>query len=209
MEEAKTRNLYADLGLTDNWASLGEIDLAHMELTSKLDPEVNPAAGPTDAAELSKVKSAYEILRDPQKRAEYNRTRNDLTRHKRPSALWRKHKAGWKSPLDQVLRVARMQLVSRAWQKAQTRRLPRNAQLRAQAQLRAHANHLDLFHALSKSHGGAVALRHVGLGPVEELPQYWAVFDPAYELGKTMREAKRQQTRKEAIETAWAELSRI
>lgn len=58
MEEAKTRNLYADLGLTDNWASVGEIDLAHMELMSKLDPEVNPAAAPADAAELSKARPA-------------------------------------------------------------------------------------------------------------------------------------------------------
>ncbi|POS70872.1 hypothetical protein DHEL01_v210731 [Diaporthe helianthi] len=205
MEEAKTRNLYADLGLEDCWASMGEVDLAYMELMSKLSPKVNPAATPADAAELSKIQSAYEILRDPEKRAEYSCNRIDLFKHKSKSAIWRKHKSGWRSPLDQVLRVARLQLESKAWQKERTRRLPANTQLRAKAQLRAHAYHLDLFHMLSKSHGSAIALREVGLGPVGEVPQYWAVFDPTFEHGGTTGE-KHQRSRREARKRATAVL---
>lgn len=55
MEEAKTRNLYEDLGLTNRQADQGEIHLAYQKLAHKLAPGNNPVPGSADAVELSKV----------------------------------------------------------------------------------------------------------------------------------------------------------
>lgn len=64
MEEAKTRNLYEVLGLTNKQADQDEIHLAYQKLTHKLAPGNNPVLGSADAVELSKVDPAL-LLADP------------------------------------------------------------------------------------------------------------------------------------------------
>lgn len=58
MEEAKTRDLYADVGLANNKATQGEIDLAYQKLAHQLASENNSEPGSSDAAETSKVDPA-------------------------------------------------------------------------------------------------------------------------------------------------------
>jgi curved DNA-binding protein CbpA len=74
------RDLYEVLGVTSS-ASPPEVTSAYRRLVRDLHPDSREGPGETDAARLGEVLSAYEVLRDPARRASY-----DARRDRRPAA---------------------------------------------------------------------------------------------------------------------------
>ncbi|MFQ6014753.1 MAG: DnaJ domain-containing protein [Anaerolineae bacterium] len=110
-------NHYKTLQLRPN-ASAAEIGRAYRRLARQYHPDANPAAGKERAArQMRLLNEAYEVLRDPLKRATYDRTHGFLepTRGTEPGALrtdtFPSHtvptpKKAQRSPVSLPLRIA-------------------------------------------------------------------------------------------------------
>lgn len=65
---------YEVLGVAPG-ASAAEVTSAYRRLVRDLHPDSRAASGPPDTARLGQVMAAYEVLRDPARRASYDRRR--------------------------------------------------------------------------------------------------------------------------------------
>ncbi len=73
------KDYYATLGL-DPGASADEVKKAYRKLARKYHPDVSKEAGAE--ARFKEVAEAYEVLKDPEKRAAYDALRQDLARRR-------------------------------------------------------------------------------------------------------------------------------
>lgn len=125
-------DLYARLGVSST-ALPEEIRRAWRERAFQLHPDRNPG---DDGAAFRSVSEAYEILSDPERRADYDRTASPL-QERRPEGAsspsgWRDAPPMWRDPFS-MRREAQIWRESRAWQEARLQQeAQREAHLRAQ-----------------------------------------------------------------------------
>ncbi|KAG6359973.1 hypothetical protein INS49_011027 [Diaporthe citri] len=207
MDKVKFRDLYAVLGLTSQHVSQNEIRVAYEKLVAKFDPDRKVVRPSPDAVEFVKViESAYDILGDPEKRAEYDQSRARV-HHEVKNSPERTGKPGQKLPLDEQFPAARGQLQLQTWKRPRARRTPPRPQLRVQAQLRAHGHRLAKLQQQVQAQGLRETMRQIEVGSDEEFENVWAWFSQIFEAAEAVHEdnKRKEEEGKEALARQAAE----
>jgi hypothetical protein len=113
----------------------------------------------------------------------------------------RKQKPTRVKTLENMVKIAFMQLEKEQWRRQRARRLPHRARLLVRAQLLANAERLHRFYKLSRKQGTVAAVEQVGLGLAHEFTRYWAQFVPSLE--EEVVDAAAEATKSREEEVGW------
>lgn len=154
---------------------------------------------------MAQIKSAYDILNNPEKRAEYDQSRAHVN-HETENSPNRTCDPGQNPPVDEQFPAARGQLQLQRSKRSRARQTPPRTQLRAQAQLRAHAHRLARLQRQVQAQGLREVVRQVEVRSDEESENIWDLLSQVFEAAETAYQyKKRKEEEKEALAQKAAE----
>ncbi|KAL2272847.1 hypothetical protein FJTKL_05941 [Diaporthe vaccinii] len=155
---------------------------------------------------MAQIKSAYDILDDPKKRAEYDQSRAHV-HHEMENSPKRTCDPGQNPPVDEQFPAARGQLQLQRSKRPRARQTPPRTQLRAQAQLRAHAHRLARLQRQVQAQGLREVVRQVEVRSDEESENIWDLLSQVFEAAETAYQDKKrkEEEEKEALAQKAAE----